>query len=243
MKTSHYLLIAAILITLTGMVATDVLLKREYEKIDWSDPYQFFARRALPTARHVVITGTPSRDIIVETGQVITVDMPRQSAHNEPVRMAQALVAPEDSLFFRSHMQHDTLYISFDPDATIQGSPRVEAWADKRVGALIRLPAIQSLTAIDARVKLPQLTVPSLDVTLQNSYLNTFAIAVLGSFRLVERQNSLAELSGGNYKTVNVVVQDSSAVHLNNTQIDAFSPTLSERAEVQFKGKATRWVK
>lgn len=243
MKTSHYLLIAAVLITLTGMVATDVLLTREYERIDWSDPYQFFARRNLPAATHVVISGTPNRDIVVETGQVIVVDVPGRSAHNEPVRQAQALVAPEDSLFFRSHIRHDTLYISFTPDTTSHDSPRLEAGVDKRVGVLLRLPVIQSLTAINARVKMPQLTIPSLDVTLQNSYLNPFAIAIPGSFRLVERQNSLAELSGGNYKTINVVVQDSSAVHLNNPQIDAFSPTLSDRAEVQLRGKATRWVK
>lgn len=154
MKTSHYLLIAAVLITLTGMVATDVLLAREYEKIDWSDPYQFFARRSLPAATHLVINGTGSREIFVETGQ-----------------QAQALIAPADSSFFSFRMQHDTLHVSFNPDTADHERPIRTVWNNPTTGLVVRLPAFVSVRGINTRLTIQDRTQPTLDVSLQNSVL------------------------------------------------------------------------
>ncbi len=226
MKTSHYLLIAAVLITLTGMVATDVLLAREYAKIDWRDPYQFFVRRDLPAATHLVINGTGSREIFVETGQ-----------------RSQALIAPDDSSFFSFRMQHDTLHVSFNPDTANHSSPSGSVWNNPMTGLVVRLPAFVSVRGINTRLTIQNRTQPTLDVSLQNSVLFANKLTASPVLHLTETQNSFALLRDGHYKAVALVVQDSSAVHLHDPQIDAFSPTLSDRAEVQFKGKATRWVK
>lgn len=66
MKTSHILLTIVAVVTLTGMVATDVLLKQQYDKVDWSDPYQDFDRRTLPSAKHWIIDSAPTDEIMVE---------------------------------------------------------------------------------------------------------------------------------------------------------------------------------
>lgn len=226
MKTSYYLLLAAAVITLTGMVGIDVLLKQGYEKIDWSNQYQFFARRSLPGASHLVISGTPGREIIVEPGK-------------EPM----ALVAPDDSLSFRFRMQHDTLFVSFNPDTTDHRSPRKTVGDDKTTGLLLRLPTLESVNAINARLTLQDRPLTDLTVSLQNSLLFANQLTVPASFQLTERQNSLAMLTKGSYKTMQLMLQDSSAIHVNDTRIDTFSPTLSDRAEVQFSGQSTRWVK
>lgn len=226
MKTSHYLLIAAVLITLTGMVATDVLLTREYKKIDWSDPYQFFARRSLPSATHLVINGTGSRDIFVETAQ-----------------RAQALIAPDDSSYFSFRMQHDTLHVSFNPDTADHQRPIQSVWNSRSTGLVLRLPAFVSVRGINTRLTIQERTQPTLDVSLQNSVLFANKLTASPVLRLTETQKSFAILRSGTYKAVEVVVQDSSAIHIDDTQMDAFSPTLSDQAEVQFRGKATRWVK
>ncbi|QJD79916.1 hypothetical protein [Spirosoma rhododendri] len=226
MKTSYYLLIAAILITLTGMVTTDVLLKREYEKIDWSNPYQFFARRPLPAAKHIVIEGTQSRDILVETGP-----------------QAQALVAPEDSLFFSFRMQHDTLHVSFNPDTADHQRPIQTVWNSRLTGLVLRLPAFVSVNGINTRLTIQDRTQPTLDVSLQNSVLFANKLTASPSLRLTETQNSFAILRSGSYKAVEVTVQDSSEIHLDGTRIDAFTSTLSDRAEVRLTGQANRWVK
>jgi hypothetical protein len=80
-------------------------------------------------------------------------------------------------------------------------------------------------------------------VSLQNSVLFARQLAVSSSFRLTERETSFALLDKGNYRSMQLIVQDSSVTHLKDTRMDAFSPTLSDRAEVQFNGQATRWVK
>lgn len=66
MKASYILLSVLAIVTLTGMVATDVLLKQQYDKIDWTNPYQNYEKRSLPTAKHWVIVGTSTQEIIVE---------------------------------------------------------------------------------------------------------------------------------------------------------------------------------
>ena len=73
MKTSHILLALIAVITLTGMVATDLLLKQQYDKINWRNAYQDFKKRDSPNARHWVVTGTPVGEVIV----VRTTDKPQ----------------------------------------------------------------------------------------------------------------------------------------------------------------------
>jgi hypothetical protein len=226
MKTSYYLLTATVLIALTGMVATDVLLKNEYEKIDWSNQYQFFARCALPSTKHIVVDGTADREILIELGQ-----------------QAQALIAPADSSFFSFRTQHDTLYVSFDPYTTAHQRPIQTVWNSRSIGLILRLPALVSVSGINTRLTIQERIQPTLDVSLQNSVLFARQLAVSSSFRLTERETSFALLDKGNYRSMQLIVQDSSVTHLKDTRMDAFSPTLSDRAEVQFNGQATRWVK
>lgn len=99
MKTSHILLALITVITLTGMVATDLLIKQQYDKIDWRNTYQDFKKQDLPNARHWVVTGTPTSEIIV----VKTIDKP------------QALIAPDEVKFYRVRLQGDTAFVSFTP--------------------------------------------------------------------------------------------------------------------------------
>ena len=126
MKTSHILLAIIAVVTLTGMVATNVLLKRQYDKIDWNDQYQSFERHALPSAKHWVIEGTPTDEIIIERS----------------TDTAQALVNYERSQFFRVRQRGDTAYITFTPN--FDGIHEPKSDADNRLGVdlVLRLPDV-----------------------------------------------------------------------------------------------------
>ena len=156
MKVSHILLTILALVTLTGMLATDVLLKKQYNAIDWRNPYQHFEKRPLPTARHWVIDGAPNIEIVVL----------------ESTDKTQALIAPDFTKYFRTKQQGDTVFVTFTPDYMgYQLDPRQDASQKLGVRLVLRLSALQTLRIQNGRVTLSELKKDSLRVTLRNSLL------------------------------------------------------------------------
>ena len=228
MKTSYILLALIVIITLTGMVATDVLLNQQYQKIDWRNPYQDFDQRALPNAKHWVIEGSPTHEIVVV----------------ESVDKLQALVAPDLTKFYRIRQQGDTAFIAFTPDYSgYQIEPRNDANRELAVQLVLRLPKIQTLQIKNGRLTLSELKKDRLQITLQNSRLRTYKLAVSESFELLVSQNSFATLGTDEYKSLRTIVQDSSGVQLNDTQAESFTRQVSPKAEIQLRGQALKWLK
>ena len=225
MKTSYILLVALLLVTLTGMVATDVLLKQQYQKIDWNDPYQTFDRRDLPSVRNLVIEGSPISEIVIEQSNT-----------------AQALVEPEQAKFLRIRQQNDTAYIAFTPDYEGTREPRNDANDELGADLVLRLPNLESLRVTDGRVTLRKRTANALTINLKNTRLRTNGVVVNGPVTLTGSQNSVAVLGTDRYESLRAVVLDSSGIQLNNTQTSVFMPQLSPRADVQLRGQALRWL-
>ena len=229
MKTSHILLAIITIVTLTGMVATDVLLKHQYEKIDWRNPYQNFEQRLLPIAKHWVIEGTPVHEIVV------------LKSHDKP----QALIEPDAATFYRTRQQGDTVFVTFTPDYNgEQTGPRLDADRERWVRLVLRLSDLQTLRVKNARLTLLELATDSLNIVLQKSRLRTNDLHISDLFTLTANQNSFAVLSPADqYKSLQLIVQDSSGVQLNNVQTDAFLTQVSPKAEVQLRGQALKWLK
>ena len=228
MKTSYSLLALIAVVTLTGMVATDLLLKQQYEKIDWRNTYQDFEKRDLPKARHWVIEGTPTSEIII----VKTIDKP------------QALIAPDKVKFYRVRLQGDTAFVSFTPDYSgYRNSPQNDAGRELGVQLVLRLPNVQALHVENARLTLAGLSTDSLTVSLFLSRLRTHRVTVSKNFALTVAQNSFAMLGADQYKSLQAVVADSSGMQLNDSRVDAFAKTVSPNAEIQVKGQALTWLK
>lgn len=227
MKTSHILLIILAVVTLTGMVATDVLLKQQYEKIDWRNPYQDFQRRNLPSAKHWVIEGAPTAEIIIE-----------QSADT-----AQALLLPSMANSYRTRRQGDTLFVSFRMN--YDGLPRDahnDVGYELPAGLVLRLPDLQSLRITNGRLSLRERTVSTLAIQLENTRLRTNYLTVNGPMTLTASRNSFAVLGTDRYQSLRAVVRDSSGVQLNDTQTEQLSSDVSPGAEVQLRGRALRWL-
>ena len=229
MKTSHILLALVAVVTLTGMVATNVLLKQQHDKIDWRDPYQNFEKRALPTAKHWVIEGSPINEIVV----IKSTDKP------------QALVWQDAVKFYRTRQQGDTVFVAFTPNfGNYQNEPRSVAYHQLGVGLVLRLPDLQTVRVKNARLTLSELTADKLTISLQESRLRTNQLKISDSFALTASQNSFAVLGPDDqYKSLQTVVQDSSGIQLNNVRTDAFTTQVSPKAEVQLRGQALKWLK
>ncbi|ADB37174.1 hypothetical protein [Spirosoma linguale] len=228
MKTSHILLALLTIITLSGMVATDVLLKQQYDKLDWSDPYQDFDHRALPAAKHLVIEAAPISEIIVEPSK----------------DSAQAMMWPNMANSFRTRKQGDTLFVTFTMNYEGESrNPHDDIVYPLAPGLVLRLPDLQSLRIKNGRLTIRQFTPQQLAVSLQNTRLITDKLTVDGPFRLTSSQNSFAVLGADHYKSLATIVQDSSGVRLNDSEVDNFTKQVSPKAEVQLRGKALKWLK
>ncbi len=226
MKTSHILLAITLLLTLTGMVAANLLLKNQYQKIDWSNDYQDFVKKPVPTLRHLVIRAAPTAEVIIEKS-----------------RDAQALLLPSMAQSYQTRQRRDTLIIDFtmNYDGQVR-DPHNDIDDALPAGLLLRLPDLQSLRVSNARVTLRNFAPDQLSVSLLNTRLRTSGLSVAGPFNLAVSQNSFAVLDKDRCGALQLVVQDSSGVRLNNTQAQMFTPTVSPNAEVQLRGKALQWL-
>ena len=150
MKTSYLLLAVLLVVTMTGMVATNALLKAQYQQIDWSDPYQSFARRDLPPAKHWVIDGSPIAEIVIEQSKT-----------------GRAVVQPDQTKFLRIRQQNDTAYVAFTPDYEGTRDPRNDADQSLGTNLVLYITDLQSLRITDGRVTLHKRTANALTIDLQ----------------------------------------------------------------------------
>lgn len=228
MKTSYILLAVIAFITLTGMVATDVLLKQQYDKLDWSNPYQSFEQRTLPIAKHVIIEGAPVAEIIVE----------------KSLKTAQTLLLPSMANSYKCRKSGDTLFVSYRMNYDGQSrDPHHDIDYKLPVGMVLRLPDLQSLSITNGRLTVNNFETEQLAISLQNSRLFTSKLTVSNSFSLTAGQNSFAILESDRYQTLAAVVKDSSGVKLIDSQVNEFKSQLSPKAEIQLKGQALKWLK
>lgn len=227
MKTSHILLATVAVVTLTGMIATNVLLKQQYEKIDWNNPYQDFDRRFMPVARHLVIEGAPTAEIVVE----------------QSTDTAQALLLPSMAGSFSTRQRGDTLLVTFTMNYDDEPrNPRIDIDYELPAGLVLRLPDLQSLHITNSRLTLRKFAPAQLTVSLQNTRLRTDGLTVTGTFALTADQSSFAVLGADRYQTLQLTVRDTSGVQLNDTQTERFLPDVSPKAEVQLRGRALHWL-
>ena len=227
MKTSYILLTLVALITLTGMVTTDVWLRRQYDKIDWSDPYQTFDQRTLPAVKHLVIDAAPIAEIIVE---------------QKPD--SRALLLPAMANYYHTRQQGDTLFVSFTMNYKGEKrNPRTNNDYELPAGLVLRLPRVESIRMANGCLTLRKMTLDSLVVSLENTRLHMNQMSVGKALTLTGTQNSFARLEADRYQSVQAIIRDSSGLQLDNTQAQAFTAQLSPKAEVQLRGQALKWLK
>ncbi|QKZ12892.1 hypothetical protein [Spirosoma sp. KUDC1026] len=225
MKTSYMLLALIVLVTLMGMTATNVLLKQEYDKLDWSNPLQGFDERDLPTVRHWVIDGRRVREIIIEPGA-----------------QAKAFIHPKLTEFYQFRQQGDTVFIEA-ADKLGTTAPYRNWQETASIGLVIRVPTVASIRMSNGLLTVRKFALDSLGVSLVNSRLRTSGLTVTDKCSLNIGRCSKTILGADQYALLQAVVRDSSALQLSNTQISKFAFDPSPRAEIELNGRALQWLK
>jgi hypothetical protein len=228
MKTSYILLALIVLITLMGMSATNVLLKQEYDKLDWSNPLQGFEERALPAARHWVLDG-PINEIVIESGS-----------------QTQAFVNP-NRLNYQLKQRGDTMFVTYgiaEKNAAELHMYAKNSYRDQEenIQLLIRTPDLKSVRMNNGSLTIRKFTLDSLSLFLMNSRLRTNGLAVTRNCAIDIRQCSKVILGADQYNSLQALVRDSSAIQLGNTQINKLAVTPSSDANVELTGQALQWL-
>lgn len=96
MKKSNLFLITLGLIMIAGMFSTNVILKKEYQKIDLTDPYKNYVSVASPSYSVLDISGSNGYPIEIVNKKTDDIKVLRSRLHH-----------------FKSNLKNDTLYIQF----------------------------------------------------------------------------------------------------------------------------------
>ena len=231
MKKSTILLALVAFVALSGMVTSNLLLKQEYDKINWSRPYPTFRQQALPnTIRHVVIKTFPVASVVIE-----------------PSDTARMLVKPDLASHLKTQQRADTLFVQFTPPGELSATelnPRdMSSVPWKSVGLVLRLPRLQSLHATNSWLTVLKFRPELLTVTLNHSRLEALTVSTVGACRLAVSRGSWAQLGAERFGALAVSVQDSSLLQLLGTTAGVFTREIAPSAGIQFTGGALGLLK
>ena len=225
MKTSVILFLLSIAVALTGMVSYNLLLKKEYDKIDWSNPYQFYKPQPIRAASHLVLNGNPNHEFLVEYSPT-----------------ASLLVRPEDAYALRYHQTDDTLFIDYKPIERYTIKPKNMTSHSFPVRILLRLPDLKQIKASRAHLVVQNFNVDSLTVDTNFTRLTLFNVRVSNSATISLRKESYLEFGAGSYQQMGMRVYDASGFDLHDAQIKQFNPVISDQTEVRLSGQALKWL-
>lgn len=223
MKTSIKLLCLLAVITLTGMLSVDGLLKQQYDRIDWSNPYQGFTARPLSNVRHVRISGTPDHsEIRIQQGV-----------------KPQALIDPQkhtNASGIEIAQKGDTLLVTFNKKGGGWDSPIDEERNSYHTTLVLNLPMLSSLYVNNVRVTVSGFETDQLSLTAHHARLKTEKIRVSGTLTVQTENQAFAILDADACGTLQATVRDSSGVNLENIRPNRLITNVAPRAELRLKG-------
>jgi hypothetical protein len=223
MKTSIKLLILTACVALTGLVSVNALLKKEYDRIDWSNPYQNFIREAIPPLRHVRVIGYP-------TAQVLVRQDPTPSIMADP-NISRAL--------WQTSQRGDTLLLDFSTTGFTPISPVQEIWsnwATNQAEIVLNLPRLASLDVSHTQIVLDEFLSENLNLTSNHALLHTKRLRIPGTLTVRAENGAIIQLNADSCRVLSLFVQDSSRVQLGNIRPTSIRPVLEPRAELWLSG-------
>lgn len=224
MKTSSVLFLSALAVIVAGMTSFNLLFKREAEKIDWSNPYQFYKPVPVQAIRAVVVTGSPYMEVLIQ--------------HSDKT---EALVYPEDTARITCRQVADTLFITIAPDRYSIRPKEITAHSFP-VRVLVRTPELRSIQGDRAHLFVQDFSLDSLTVGGSFTRMSLDHTDVTRLLNVDLRKESFMQFGGGKYGTLKLNVYDASGFDLQSADITGFEPAISDKTEVRLQGKTLKWL-
>ena len=224
MKTSNQLLIALLALIFVAIVATSMVLKAEYEKIDKDDPYYGYTLENPPPFKAVKLTGHFQELVQLQPSDAYEIRM-HKSVKDE----------------VQWNVQDDTLVVSFDFPVR-QQPDFYYAFYSRSARVYIMLPHLASLNTKGVTTKLTGWKQDRLALSMQGSERGLLLTeSSIGQLSATATQGGLILLEAGNrVAKAQVVVQDSSAFTAKYGVIDSLDIQADPTAQVQLPGSMIR---
>lgn len=231
MKWSNLILYGTLAIGMGGLVGSNAILKREYDRIDKSDKYWNYKKLCDQPFKHIRITGGNVSNIVYE------------KAPHSSVKAMEAWHGSDDGTV-KAVVSNDTLVIDY---ANTYKDIFEKYWLRDAVTVRIAGPTVESVSGLDTRLVFNRFDQPSLKINLQgNSRL------VINSYRthfdkldVIQGDSSLTTLSMSNetfsndiirIDEVNAVGRGVSLLNLRSSSVERLNVDMADSASVALSG-------
>ncbi len=235
MKLSAKLLFTLLFLVMAGMLATNFVLKNEYDRIDKSNPYWTFEKMLEQPFRHLKIEGGNNNLVVFEPAPLAS------------VRVDKKWIGPEEENV-RAEVRNDTLFIripfKYDPDDARYRSGR-------QILARIFSPELLSIEGRNTALVMNKLDQASLDIRLSGKSTCTVESIrrSLDSVRIFQSDSTRLEFNmSPNIKgpkqmyirSMSAEVMGNSRLDINRTEVGDIRLETSEKAVVELTGKVLK---
>ena len=235
MKLSNTILIASLTIGVAGLFGSNYLMKKEFDKIDKTDPYWTYKKVEDRPFTHLVITGGNVSNIVFE-----------QSAHSFVKVMKNWRGADDGSV--KTTVHNDTLYINF---ANRFEDIYEKYWLQNVVPVRISAPLLASAEGSNTKLVIDKFDAPDFRIRLRGDskiQVNSFTT----HFQNIEVEQSDSSLVAftvskelflpDSIKVDNVIAKGSgtSLLNLRTATIDSLKLNLTDAASIALSGYSLR---
>lgn len=225
MKTSNKLLFAIFTIGLLTLFGANVALKKEYDKIDFNDPFNGLSTMNLKPFRVLKLEGNNVGLISVQTGKATEIRLDEKAKE-----------------LFTFRPQGDTLVVIYKPESAPWQS-RASHYFDAMPVAVFLTPTLQTLITSKASCNVNHLNVDQLTILQENAGV-MLTNSTIGTLTVTNTQGSELHTKPTNrVETAFITSRDSSAFKAERDIFGALTLQSDSLAKVNVPGGLLKKLK
>jgi hypothetical protein len=239
MKLSNIILTTTLVLGVSGIFASNIILKKEYDKVDKDDPYWNYGKVQDQPFRHVNIKGGNITNIVFEQSRLSS------------VRILKSWRGIWDGSV-KTYVKNDTLYVSFPNEPKDLAE---KFWLMRIVPVRIFCPELLSVAGFDTRLLLDKYNHRNLRVKLSGKSRLRVSSYVRNMDKVEVSQKDSSDitvamsrdLEGPGEMKINQVVADcagTSLLDLQTSDIEHLDINLADTAAIALSGTTLKkWKK
>lgn len=209
MKKSNLFITVFGLIILFGMIATNMVLKKEYQKIDLSDPFKNYISITTKPYSVLDISGSNGYPIEIIYKEIDTIKVLRSRLKH-----------------FKSSYRNDTLFIQFT-GSNVSMSQRHNS--NTPPGIIIEKNKLSSIHLTDVHNRLSGFSNQDLNLSLKGNSYQEIRNCMLNTLSIEMKNTSQIEFAKANtVDSLNLKMMNTSVARLENIQFRTVNPILKD---------------
>lgn len=236
-KASRMLVILGILLIMS-VIISNLILRKQYNNINKSDPFWNYAKLAQGPFHHIVMSGCNKTRAVFSPGPNGSIGVLNIWESSMQERLTASIV-------------HDTLFVRMDDRAE---SPNVLAWMKSRTLIAISAPEIYSVAARDVNLDMTRMKQQNISINLSGKSRMEFETYIpnFDSLSVIQMDSSelkfeMADELGNDHilhaRSISSNVKGYSFLNIGHFQIQSFHPVIGDSSAIAVSGGTLRSLK